>query len=290
MDHVEAGVLDLVADLFPDIFARLREFSDRHRDYLDPVLSRFDREVQFYLAYLEHIAPLRAAGLSFSYPRVSAESKQESAADTFDLALAHKLTGEKAPVVCNDFALAGPDRIIVVSGPNQGGKSTFARTFGQLHYLALLGCLVPGREVRLFRCDQILTHFEREELVDNLTGKLHDDLMRIHAILGRATSESVVIMNEIFTSTTLADAVYLSRNVLERIAGLDALAVCVTFLDELASFGPSTVSMVATVVPDNPALRTFKIVRKPADGFAYAAAIAAKYGLNYQRVRDRVAR
>jgi hypothetical protein len=79
MDHVEAQIVSLVAKLFPEVFGTLGDYCTGHSDYLDPVVGRFDREVQFYLAYLDLAGQLREAGLPLCYPRVCASSNQTAA-------------------------------------------------------------------------------------------------------------------------------------------------------------------------------------------------------------------
>lgn len=288
LDPVTARISDLVARLFPDQHAELARFATEHASFVDPTIDLFARELHFYLGYRAYLEPVRDAGLPTALPDLGPRGEL-TATDTYDLALAGSLLAEGTPVVTNDVALAGTERILVVSGPNQGGKTTLARTIGQLYYLASLGCPVPGRQLRLAVPDRIHTHFERQEDVTKLAGKLEDDLIRIRRIVDATTGDSVVILNEIFSSTTLEDARLLSTDILTRLAKLDAVCVCVTFIDELSRLNDKTVSVVATVDPSDPAIRTLKLVRRPADGRAYALALARKYGLTYDQLTERVA-
>lgn len=285
------GLVDLVAEVHPEVFSALDRFCTTHADYLDPTIRHLDRDLQFYLAYLDLMAPLRAQGLPFVSPRVTIGRGVEEAHCTFDLTLARHLHADGRrtdDVVCNDLRLSPQERILVVTGPNGGGKTTFARTIGQLHHLAMIGCPVPGQDVRLQICDHIFTCFGSREDTSTTSGRLESELVTVRNALAASTPMSLFILNEPFSSTTSFDGVRLAGDALRSIASRGALGVCVTFLEELSTLDENTVSMVADVDPNDPTRRTFRIRRRAADGRAHAHAIARRYGLTFDQLVDEV--
>ena len=107
MNHIEAKVLELVGLLYPGTFIALTNFYAANKEYHDPGIMAFDREIQFYVAYLEHIAACKHAGLLFCYPRVTGTSKEIYSCQGFDLALARKLLGENSRPCLQRFSHQG---------------------------------------------------------------------------------------------------------------------------------------------------------------------------------------
>jgi DNA mismatch repair ATPase MutS len=263
--------------------------ADARRLVPAPEMRRAAEELGFYLAYRELVDPLTASGLPLCLPDVEAASTDLEAIGVWDLPLALSLAGEGRIPVLNALELHGAERILVISGPNQGGKTTTARIFGQLHHLASIGCPVPGSRVRIMLADRVLTLFEREETAEDFDGRLGGELHRWHLLLDEMTPRTAVVINEIFGSTPLADARLLGRTLVDQLIARDVPAVLVTFLDELSRVGPATVSMVSTLDPSDPSVRTFEVVRRRADGRAHAAALAARYRLGYRQITGRLA-
>jgi DNA mismatch repair protein MutS len=289
MNHVEGQILDRVAALFPDVFGRLaalRSGPGGDSAFMDPALVAFDREAQFYLAYLDYVAPVRKVGLSLCYPEIVGPEDDAWCLGCFDLVLAHKLAADGQAAVASDWQAAGDERAFIVTGPNHGGKTTFSRALGQVHVLAALGCPVPGTSARLPAVDAVFTHFEREEQgAVTPRSKFEDDLLRIRDILESATERSLVVINEMLASTTLRDGVDIGESVIRRLLATGARFVWVTFIEDLAR-RRDVVSMAATT--QESLASTFRVVRQPPTGLAHALALARRYGLDEDAIRRRL--
>ena len=284
-EHIENKILNLLEKIYPKEFALLTSYFTSFVNFVDDTIYTFSKEMRFYIAWDNYIDNIKDQGFSFCYPSIEESKNDIYAYSFFDLALEEKL---KKKTITNDFTLEGDERIFVITGPNQGGKTTFARSFGELFYLTSLGLSVPGTKASLPLCDKILTHFEKEENFTNQRGKLQDDIERLHTIIEEASENSVIIVNEIYASTTLQDALKLGNLMMDKFSQKKSICVVVTFMDELAKHGSDTVSLMSNVVSDEGKERTYKILRRPPDGIAHALFIAEKYNLTYENIKRRL--
>lgn len=287
MCSLESKVLDIVRNMNIGVFNELDKYCEMHIEFIDSIIKSFDREVQFYVSYREYIRKLKLNGFRFTYPSLSGK-KSINVIGAYDLALAYKYSGSETAIVPNDFYLNDDERVFILTGPNQGGKTTFARAFGQILFLASIGCPVPCEKAELFPIDNIFTHFSAEENLDKNAGRLKEELIRLKNILKDITAGSVVIINELFASTTSHDAFAMGEKILKYFISVDCICLYVTHIHELASISEKVTSLVAAVNTDTKSTRTYKIVRKPADGCAYANSIVEKYNLAYRQIKERI--
>ncbi len=287
MCALEARILEAVKNLNGEPFQELEAFCCGKEDFFHNVIFRFERELQFYLAYLEYMELFLQTGLPFTYPCYT-QSKTLDVVEGYDLALAAKILKDEASPVCNDFYLYGQERIFVCTGPNQGGKTTFARTFGQIAHLASLGLPVPCRKALLYPFDHLFTHFSTNEDLSNNAGRLREELVRLRAMQSKMTDSSLVIMNELFASTTSQDAYQMGKKILEGLLALDCIGLYVTHIYELSSFSEKLVSLVAEVTQQKGLLRTYRMIRKAASAEVYANSIVDRYRLSYQQIKERL--
>lgn len=270
------------------LFRDLETFCGIRREIVTQETLDIIREIRFYLAVLEFEEQMEEKGFPFTVPLI-VKDKELYLDDCYDAALAVHHAEIKKEVVFNDIMKANFEKAIIVTGPNQGGKTTLARAFGQAFYLGMMGFRVPGRLAKLPFVNQIYTLFSCENVGLNVESRLHTELQRVRTMLEEIGNRSIVIMNELFTSAPTMDALSMSRTLLQTLLkGVHAICFCVTHTYELACDSDDYVSLVATVVEDGTFRRTFRIVRKEANGIAFANSIADKYKLNYSHINYRI--
>jgi DNA mismatch repair ATPase MutS len=167
----------------------------------DHVLSFFRLlrdELTFYLGCLNLHGRLADRGQPTRFPEpVRSEVRQLFATDLYDVCLA---LGVPERVVPNDLYADGKD-LIIITGANQGGKSTFLRAVGLAQIMMQCGMFVPARTFHASLCAPIFSHFKREEDETMASGKLDEELGRMSQIAEHLRSNSLVLLNESFAAT-----------------------------------------------------------------------------------------
>lgn len=132
----------------------------------------------------------------FPIPGVAGE-QLHSSKGLYDICLA--LT-KKQKVIGNEFD-AGNKNLIFITGANQGGKSTFLRSIGLAQLMMQSGMFVSAESFQANVCDNLCTHYKREEDIAMNSGKLDEEFSRMNDIVNHITPHSILLFNESFAAT-----------------------------------------------------------------------------------------
>lgn len=285
LTELEAACLEMLKSKKPEFFRALQAAADHETEYERPVLARFEREIPFYLAFRGFRMEMERAGFAFATPTAD-EGKPMEARGLYDVALALMSYPEGRPVISNDFYYGDGERFFVLTGPNQGGKTTFARSLGQLVFFAMMGLDVPAKSANVPFFAGIQTHFSVEESVETGRGKLMEELVRLQPMMEDWRKGSFVVINELFTTAANYDAQIMGKRVLAHFLSLGCKGIYVTHLTELADESEGIVSLRAML--DEHGVQTFEIRRGSAEDTACAANQVNKYRLTYEQLKERL--
>ena len=126
----------------------------------------------------------------------------------------HHLTDQRqaAPIVKNDVRMDQNARIFILTGPNQGGKTTYVQMVGLCQILTQLGLWVPAAQARISPAEGIYTHYPIEESSAKSTGRFGDEAQRLSEIFTEATRHSLMLLNESLASTNSGESLYIAQD------------------------------------------------------------------------------
>ena len=137
-------------------------------------------------------------------------------------------------MITNDVDFDADTSLLMVTGPNRGGKTTFCRAIGQAQVLFQCGLFVPGTQARLSPVDGIWTHFPLPEADQPGAGRFDEEVQRLRQIFVGATQDSLILLNEPLTSTAERDALPIATDMVRALQVLGARSVLITHLHDLA--------------------------------------------------------
>ncbi|MBO4686621.1 MAG: hypothetical protein J5628_08230 [Lachnospiraceae bacterium] len=285
LSELEKACLEMLKSKKPEFFTALETAAEQETEYERSLLSRFEREIPFYLAFRGFQLEMEREGFVFATP-TAAENAPMEAKGLYDVALALASFPEGRPVISNDCYYGEGERFFVLTGPNQGGKTTFARSLGQLVFFSAMGLDVPAKSANVPFFAGLQTHFSVEESMETGRGKLMEELVRLAPMMEEWKQGSFVVINELFTTAANYDAQIMGKRVLGHFLSLGCMGIYVTHLAELAEETEGIVSLRAML--DEHGVQTFEIRRGSAGDTACAANQVNKYRLTYEQLKERL--
>lgn len=199
-------------------------------DHVLNFLVMLRTELAFYLGCLNLHDRLAKLGEPTCFPVVAAGGERRLFSEgLYDISLALSM-GQQ--VVANDIN-ADNKSLIIVTGANKGGKTTFLRSVGLSQMMTHCGIFVPARSFCANLCAGLFTHFKRKEDVSMESGKLDNELSRMSQIADHLSANSLVLLNEAFSATNEREGSEIARQI---VAALSERRVKVIFVSHSYQF------------------------------------------------------
>jgi len=252
-------------------------------------------ELDFYKASLMLMKFYQENGLSYCMPDVIGEDEGATRfCGLYDLSLAARFINEGGKenlslIVSNDLDIAD-GKILIITGANQGGKTTFLRSLGIAQLFMQSGVYVAAKTFASSPAAYIATHFPKEEDSGLEAGKLEEELIRLRRIFENAKKNSFILFNEPFTTTTVKEGSRMAADTIKALSYTGSRVAFVTHFYEFAVSmcnqkeelfnGERAISLVTEFpkgVQSSEYKRTYKIVRGEPQKRVYADEIAKQY-------------
>ena len=168
-------------------------------------------ELAFYVGCVNLHQQLAKKGEPMSFPLPVAVGERRLAfKGIYDVCLALRL---EQRTVGNDVN-ADSKQLVIITGANQGGKSTFLRSAGLSQLMMQCGMFVPAESFCSNVCYGLFTHYKREEDAAMKSGKFDEELSRMSDIVDNVTPNSILLFNESFAATNEREGAEIARQII----------------------------------------------------------------------------
>jgi len=179
-------------------------------DHIDSFLNALQSELAFYMGCINLSEGLAQLGEPIAFPEVApAGKRRHSFTGLYDVCLALTM---KQKVVGNDVN-ANDKSLVIITGANQGGKSTFLRSIGLAQLMMQCGMFVPAKSFHANVCASLFTHYKQEEDATMTSGKFDEELNRMSSIVDNLSPNSMVLFNESFAATNEREGSEIARQI-----------------------------------------------------------------------------
>jgi DNA mismatch repair ATPase MutS len=231
-------------------------------DHVESFFNALRLELAFYVGCLNLAGQLDQLREPIAFPQPTpAGERRLCCAGLYDIALALTM---KQKVVSNDVAADGKD-LVIITGANQGGKSTFLRSIGLAQLMMQCGMFVPAESFSANVSCGLFTHYKREEDASMKSGKFDEELSRMSAIIGAISPDALILFNESFAATNDREGSEIARQIIRTLLEKRIKIFFVTHLYEFAhSFYDKKMenAMFLRAERQSDGKRTFKLIER----------------------------